>query len=111
MQTVEITLSPSQYEKLDREAQRWQEPIETLIQQVIDEYLERLAAIEATQALYSQLAYKQALWQESQPWLGPDGEAHREEMRWELIYHSERLEGNPLSKKEMRDSAERDGTE
>jgi len=111
MQTLEITLSPSQYEKLDREAQRWQESIETLIQQVIDEYLERLVAIEATQALYPQLAYKQALWQESQPWLGPDGEAHREEMRWELIYHSEKLEGSPLSKQEMRVSAERNGAE
>ncbi len=111
MQTVEITLSPSQYERLDREAQRRQEPIETLIQQVIDEYLERLAIIEATQALYSQLAHKQALWRESQPWLGPDGEAHREEMRWELIYHSEMLEGSPLSKQEMRVSVERDETE
>jgi predicted DNA-binding protein len=111
MQTVEVTLSPSQYERLDREAQRWQEPIATLIQQVIDEYLERLAAIEATQTLYSQIAQKQALWRESQPWTGPNGEAHREEMRWELIYQSERLEGSPLSKQEMRVSVERDGTE
>ena len=38
MQTVEITLSPSQYERLAREAQRWQKPIEALIQQVIYEY-------------------------------------------------------------------------
>jgi hypothetical protein len=102
MKTLQLTLSERQYEQLQREAQERKTVIDELVLEAVEAFLNS-ATIERKER-YTRLDRKQAAWRDRLP-----DSAQLDNLRLDLIYHSEALEGNPLTKDEMKEAIEEHG--
>ncbi len=103
MKTLQLTLSEQQYEQLQREAEERKTVIDELVLKAVEAFLNTAAT--ERQERYTRLERKQAAWR-SRP---PDS-AQLDNLRLDLIYHSEALEGNPLTKNEIKEAIEEHGS-
>jgi hypothetical protein len=121
MQTLQLVLSESQYERLQHEAKERCTSMTDLVLEAVEAFL----GSEAVESRYARLARKQAMWRtrqgvdrRPQPGLpgmplvreqsaaytvDPDRSVHTRlsNLRLDLIYHSEALEGSPLTKSQV----------
>lgn len=117
VQTLQLVLSESQYERLRHEAERRHISMTDLAVEAIEAFLR----LSATEHRYVRLARKQALWRTYQPGLPgaqlvreqpatyavePDRSIHArlDDLRLDLVYHSEALEGSPLTRDQVKDA-------
>ena len=124
MQTLQVTLSKGQYEKLRDEAAKRHISMDDLVLEAIELFLNSAAAGNR----YARLAHKQAAWRarqgveaQAQPYLPGVGlvreraagytatrdqslDARMAHLRLDLIYHSEALEGSPLTRTQVEDA-------
>ncbi|MFQ5858096.1 MAG: hypothetical protein ACE5LU_21030, partial [Anaerolineae bacterium] len=121
MQTLQLVLSESQYERLRHAAEERDTSITDLVLEALEAFLRSAAA----ERRYARLARKQALWrawQEADRWPQPGTPLVREQpaaytvepapsvhacladLRLDLIYHSEALEGSPLTRTQVEEA-------
>lgn len=116
MQTLQVTLSESQYERLHDEAEKRNIAANDLVLKIIGAFL----AAEDARNRYDRLAQKQATWYARRG--ERDAQIIREQpaaytvrtdrsldtrladLRLDLIYHSEALEGSPLTRSQVEDA-------
>jgi len=116
MQTFQVTLSKSQYERLRDEAEKRNIEVNDLMLEVIEAFL----ASEDVRNRYARLARKQTTWRARRG--GREAQFVREQaadytvrtdrsldarmadLRLDLIYHSEALEGSPLTRTQVEDA-------
>jgi hypothetical protein len=127
MHTLEFVLSESQYEQLKRKAKERHTSVGDLVLEAVETFLR---TEEDSESLYVRLAHKQALWRKritlegnrrlqlgkpssssihEQPVsytteLGQSVEDHLANLRLDLIYHSEALEGSPLTREQVEEA-------
>lgn len=124
MRTLQLVLSESQFEQLRDEAEKRHISVSDLVLEATEAFLRS----ETAKNRYIRLARKQALWRASQaaergrvPDLSggrlvreqavdytlkrdQDMDAHLANLRLDLVYHSEALEGNPLTRVQVEDA-------
>lgn len=126
MQTLKLVLSDSQYEQLRQKAKEWHTSINDLVLEAVETFLRA----EVTESRYTRLAHKQAMWRKRidqeekyqfQPDLagtltvreqpgayttekGQSVQACLDNLRLDLVYHSEALEGSPLTKAQVEEA-------
>ena len=124
MQALHLVLSESQYERLQHEAQKRHISMSDLVLEATEAFLRS----EVAESGYARLARKQALWRicqgvesRSQSDLPAEQvvreqpivyvtksdrstDAHLANLRLDLIYHSEALEGSPLTRAQIEDA-------
>ncbi len=88
MQTLQVTLTDTQYPRLTETAETHNPDASPAVG-----VLEVFLAPELTDDGYARVAQKQALWQANPQSLNA--------LRLDLIYHSEALEGSPLTKSQV----------
>ena len=108
MKTLQLTLSERQYKQLQREAKEQKTVINELVLEAIEAFLNP-AVIERRER-YKRLARKQVAWRNRALASTRDVQAGLDNLRLDLIYHSEALEGSPLTKDEIKDAIEEYGT-
>ncbi len=89
MQTLQVHLAESQYERLANTAEARGASMTELVIEAIEAFL----SAESPHNRYTRLMRKQALWDQHPKAL--------DAMRLDLIYHSEALEGSPLTKTQV----------
>ena len=124
MQALHLVLPESQYERLQHEAQRRHISMSDLVLEATEAFLRS----ETVESRYTRLACKQAMWRTRQgvgasPQPDVTGEqiareqavgyvtrsepsidTHLANLRLDLVYHSEALEGSPLTKSQVEDA-------
>jgi hypothetical protein len=122
MQTLQVALSKSQYERLRDEAEKRNIVANDLVLEIIEAFL----ASEDVGNRYARLARKQATWhdrrgarearlvreQAADYTVRTDRslDARLADLRLDLIYHSESLEGSPLTRAQVEDAIEEQST-
>ena len=86
MQTLQVDLAENQYQRLADTAETRDASMTVLVIEAIEAFLNA----ESLHNRYARLIRKQALWDRNPKAL--------DAMRLDLIYHSEALEGSPLTK-------------
>ncbi len=89
MQTLEVNLAENQYQRLADTAEARGASMTDLVIEAIEAFL----SSESLHRRYTRLINKQALWDQN-----PKG---LDALRLDLIYHSEALEGSPLTKSQV----------
>lgn len=89
MQTLQVNLAESQYQRLADTAEKRNASMTDLVIEAIEAFL----SSESLHKRYTRLINKQSLWDQSPKDL--------DAMRLDLIYHSEALEGSPLTKSQV----------
>jgi len=89
MQTLQVDLAENQYQRLANTAETRGASMTDLVIEAIEAFL----SAESLHKRYARLIRKQALWDHKPKAL--------DTMRLELIYHSEALEGSPLTKAQV----------
>ncbi len=98
MQILQLPLPEAQYERLQHTAQARR----TSVTDLALEAVEALLRSEAMKSRYTRLASKQAAW-----WaLDVNLRTRMDDLRLDLIYHSEALEGSPLTKSQIEQAIE-----
>ena len=100
MPTLEIALSENRYEQLAWLAQDRQTLI--LVSQAIEAFLHA----QDREARYARLARKGAAWRALQAKPDPRLQERLDDLRLDLIYHSEALENSPLTRDQVKDAIE-----
>ncbi|MBN2006414.1 MAG: hypothetical protein JXA21_23885 [Anaerolineae bacterium] len=89
MQTLQVDLAEHQYQRLANTAEARGASMTDLVIEAVEAFL----SAESLHNRYARLIHKQALWDRNPKAL--------DAMRLDLIYHSEALEGSPLTKSQV----------